>query len=184
MQKIIAFYSPYPRAGKTTAAVLLLQKYGFKLLSFANPISVFVSRVIEKTEAYDWRKAFHNKNEPITGLDGASWRDFMIAFGQAGRSVYQNVWADIVKTEIIKNPSQNFVIDDLRFQNEYEMLKEQGAKLVRVANPDRKIVKSETEGLLEDYRFDYYLPNDHTSLFAYQSYINIMMKILWPEEYE
>ena len=66
MRKIIAFYSPYPRAGKTTAAVLLLQKYGFKLLSFANPISVCVSRVIEKTE-------------------------------------------------IIKNPSQNFVIDDLRF---------------------------------------------------------------------
>ena len=73
------------------------------------------------------------------------------------------------------------VIDDLRFPNEYVMLKDKGAKIVRVTNPEREIVKTETEGLLEGFAFDYKLVNYKRSIDEYHAQINEMMSELWPQ---
>ena len=72
------------------------------------------------------------------------------------------------------------VIDDLRFPNEYTMLKDIGAKIVRITNPEREIVKTETEGLLEGFAFDYELVNYKRSLEEYRTQIDKMMSELWP----
>lgn len=182
MSKIIAFYSSRPQVGKSTAANYLFHGYGFSPLSFADPIANFVAGIMVKIRPCEWQNISNYKDKPIMEFNGASWRDFMIAFGQAGRSVYQNVWVDIVKTEIIQNPSRNFVIDDLRFPNEYKMLKEQGAKIVHIEDlRERPVRNYETEGRLNELDFDYYLTNETKTFDAYHRRIDVMMKCLWPD---
>ena len=56
------------------------------------------------------------------------------------------------------------------------MLKEQGAKLVKIVNPDRELIKSETEGLLEGCKFDYQLSNGQDNFLEYQMKLDAMMK--------
>ena len=72
------------------------------------------------------------------------------------------------------------IIDYLRFPNEYVMLKDKGAKIVRITNPEREIVKTETEGLLEGFEFDYELINCKRSLEEYRTQLYEMMDKLWP----
>ena len=56
-----------------------------------------------------------------------------------------------------------------------------GAKIVRITNPEREIVKAETEGLLEGFDFDYELVNYNRSIKEYQAQIDKMMSELWPQ---
>ena len=60
------------------------------------------------------------------------------------------------------------------------MLRDEGAKIVRITNPDREIIKTETEALLEDYEFDYQLINYKRGVAEYQAQLDEMIKKLWP----
>ena len=173
-RKIIAFYSPYTRAGKSTAAVCLS---GFAPYSFANMVKDFTKRILGKLGF-----KFFEKDIPIAEIGSATPRDLWKAFANAGRAVYPNIWVDIGRYDIKRiTRLQNIAIDDLRFPNEYTMLKDIGAKIVRITNPEREIVKTEIEGLLEGFEFDYELINCKRSLEEYRTQIDKMMRELWPQ---
>ena len=42
---------------------------------------------------------------------------------------YDGVWVSFVKKKIIDNPDKNFVIPDVRFENEVEVIKGMGGKV-------------------------------------------------------
>ena len=174
-RKIIAFYSPYKRAGKTTAAVVCLS--GFAPYSFANMVKDFTKRILGKLGF-----KFFEKDIPIAEIGGATPRDLWKAFANAARAVYPDIWVDIGRYDIKRITClQNVAIDDLRFPNEYTMLKDIGTKIDRITNPEREIVKTDTEGLLEGFEFDYELVNDKRSIDEYHAQINEMMSELWPQ---
>ena len=60
------------------------------------------------------------------------------------------------------------------------MLRDEGAKIVRITNPGREIIKTETEGLLEGYEFDFELVNYKRGEEEYQTQLDEMIKKLWP----
>ena len=60
------------------------------------------------------------------------------------------------------------------------MLREEGAKIVRITNPGLKIIESETESLLECFEFDYELVNYKRSIEEYEAQLAEMMRELWP----
>ena len=68
----------------------------------------------------------------------------------------------------------------LSLSNEYAMLREEGAKIVRITNPGLKIIESETESLLECFEFDYELVNYKRSIEEYEAQLAEMMCELWP----
>ncbi|MBR1603207.1 MAG: hypothetical protein IJ667_07195 [Synergistaceae bacterium] len=172
-RKIIAFYSPYTSAGKTTAVMCLS---GFALYSFANMVKDFTKRIFGKQGF-----KFFEKDIPIAEMGSATPRDLWKAFANAGRAVYPDIWVDIGRYDIKRiTRLQNVAIDDLRFPNEYAMLKDIGAKIVRITNPEREIIKTETEGLLEGFDFDCELVNYKRSLEEYRTQIGKMMSELWP----
>ena len=175
-RKILAFYAPYTGAGKSTAAKLLEDDESI-ILSFADPLYYYAEYLAPQLSA---KKA--DKNQPLVEFGGKSLRDFLIYFGQAGREFYPDIWSEEIRRNIYFNKDDlNIIIDDLRFPNEYAMLREEGAKIVRLTNPGREIIKSETEALLEDYEFDYQLINyKRGRIEEYQTQLAVMMRELWP----
>lgn len=181
-RKILAFYSPYPGAGKSEAAQYIWGKYHFARFSFAEPLRRFVNNVV-----WGVGEIFDEKDKPLEKLNDATLRDLLIAFGMAGRAVYPDIWAEILRREIHRVDHYDeeklrfpkVVIDDLRFPNEYAMLREECAKIVRITTPDREIVPSETEALLEGYGFDAELVNDKGSMLDYKKQLDTLMKELF-----
>ncbi|MBQ7264201.1 MAG: hypothetical protein IJR14_10860 [Synergistaceae bacterium] len=188
---IAAFYSPYRGAGKSTAAALLrgiifgmVRGHGIcgdSAESFACPIRMCVAGILSHVTP---RRRRQGKDEPIAELGGATERDLMLAIGQAGRGVYTDIWADVVRRAIRKNPDVDFVIDDLRFPNEYAMLREEGAKIIRIVVPGREPEEAEAEGLLEGREPDAEIVNEMGGLEKLTDVLEDMARRLWPERFE
>ena len=179
-RKILAFYSPYPGAGKTTAAkYFMVSKVNFLTLSFAAPIREIIAFMMSWPHRISpYLPEIDDKNVIIPEL-GASYRELMAQFGAAGRRANENMWVNISKRILYSN-GLNYAIDDLRFPNEYAMLRDEGAKIVRIVNPDREIIPSETEALLEGYEFDVELVNDKQDLDNYHAQLDKLLANLWP----
>ena len=172
--KILAFYAPYTGAGKSTAANYLNSNdINVFIMSFADPLYSFAGDITNASR--------YAKNEKFDEFGGKSLRDFLIHFGMAGREFYADIWSKKLRRKIkyFRN-SFNIVIDDLRFPNEYAMLREEGAKIVRITNPGHVIIKSDTEAQLEGYKFDYELINYKRGLEEYRTQLDEMMRELWP----
>ncbi|MCR5346179.1 MAG: hypothetical protein K6E38_00205 [Fretibacterium sp.] len=185
---IIAFYSPYPGAGKTTAAEYIKKtRPEFAILSFADTLRDIVGSVFYKTH-HDNAAVYTEKDFPRVELGGHSYRDFLLAFGAAGRRLCPNIWVDCLKYDIESYMRdvygiEGVVIDDLRFPNEYAMLREKGARIIRITNPGREIVPSEAEALLEGWEFDAQLVNDPLrGPEHYHAQLDALIATLWPEK--
>lgn len=103
----------------------------------------------------------------------------MKAFGALGRDLYPDIWADMFVETARRAPGHCFVVDDLRFPNEYAVLREEGAKIVRLTVPRREIVPSATEALLEGYEFDAELENTMDGLDIFRVEVWRLVKELW-----
>jgi hypothetical protein len=98
---------------------------------------------------------------------GVSPRHIMQTLGtEWGRNqVYPNVWTDIALTqaEKLRNQGINVVIDDMRFPNEYDLVKHVGGQAWRINRPGTDAVNGHgSEGLLEGNDFSVNIENDKT----------------------
>ena len=59
-------------------------------------------------------------------------RTLLTQIGTSMRSIDENVWVNCVKNCILQSKHQHWVVDDLRYKNEYDMLKELGFKIIRL----------------------------------------------------
>lgn len=176
-RKILAFYSPYPRAGKTTAQKCILFSNGVRRCSFAAPIRGIVSSLFSQLDIH---YPGNFKDTPLLDIPGKrTIRDFLIAFGQAGRSVWPDIWVELLRREIREASEGIVVVDDLRMPNEYAMLREEGAKIVRITVPGRMIVPSETEGCLEGCAFDGELENTMDGVWPFYGKVWDLVEGLW-----
>lgn len=176
-RKILAFYSPYPRAGKTTAQKCILFSNGVRRCSFAAPIRGIVYSLFSQLNIH---YPGNFKDTPLSDIPGGrTIRDFLIAFGQAGRSVWPDIWVELLRREIRETSEEIVLVDDLRMPNEYAMLREEGAKIVRITVPGRMIVPSETEGRLEGNTFDAELENTMDGLGTFYGKVWALVEGLW-----
>lgn len=162
---IIAFYSPYPGAGKTTAQTELLywppDGRGVMTESFAEPIkdsliNIFGSKVFTSCDTAD-------KGGPMPEF-GFSARDAMIHFGESFKALDPDIWVKVLMRKVRMNQRRGFltVIDDLRFPNEYAALRNAGAILIRIEREGVKRERIPSEGLLDDFDFDATILNNTT----------------------
>lgn len=127
MRTIIAFTGP-KGSGKTTAADVWVELYGFKKLSLAAPIKEFFHDVFELNTADP--QSFYNKDHSLITLE---WygpvatsrpRKFMQLAGDFAKkmALSTNVFVDYLICKI--KPGENIVIDDLRYPFEAKRLRE------------------------------------------------------------
>lgn len=139
MHRIVAFCG-FAAAGKTTAANVLVNDFGYEKISFADPLKDAVSSV------FGWSR------ERLSGLkkEDRAWREEPDAFWSealgktvtprwalqfVGTELFRNhlshdVWAIALEARLHNRPDAKFVIDDCRFQNEQFTIKQCGGTLV------------------------------------------------------
>ena len=101
--------------GKTTIANILVEKYGFVRLSFAAKLKEVAAEILGRP------------------IDKTRDRLFLQTIGAAVRMFDTSAWIRHVWRELRKLPRDaNVVIDDVRYLNEAEFLRDHGFVLVRL----------------------------------------------------
>jgi hypothetical protein len=128
--KILSFYGPQ-RAGKSESAKAVAALPGWHRVSFAGPLYAMMSTLLG-TEARDLPK-----HEPLDALCGRTLRQALQSLGtEWGRGMIgDTIWLEVMVRrveELRKDGAVGVVIDDLRFANEYQLLRDMEACIVQV----------------------------------------------------
>lgn len=191
--------SGWKGSGKDTVASYLVKEYGFTQLSFAaklkdlvastygvpredldNPTKKEMPLVTYPAIPTDpFSEAVHImlKDELKSGF----WtpRALCILEGSIKRAVHPNFWVKTVVEEIINNQYQDkFVISDMRYQSEADILKlllnNKNLHTVRVERYDTITTNDPSERNLDAYKFDFLLFNQSTKEDLYEQVDHIM----------
>lgn len=172
MPKIIALTGK-PGSGKDTLADHLVKHHGFRKLSFAEPVyrgveamnpwivememplldvlnNLRIDYGLSPSEA--WRRAKDNIPE---------CRRWLQVYGtEGGRDIHgEDCWINVLLGRIREGASP-VVISDLRFPNEAEALRNQGAHLYRIHRPGHNVVNEHaSERYYEAIAVDYVINN-------------------------
>ena len=189
----------FQSAGKDTIAHLLINKYGFKKLSFATAVKDIVSIM------FGWPR---DKLEGLTKED-RQWRETIdtwwahklqmpqltpryvlqyIATDLFRNHFHPEIWITIVEKQL--NQFENIVITDCRFENEINLIIKYGAKIINVYKENHewvykykmgeevkeieKMHRSEYEWIRCHY--DYEVSNNGTIDELYEKIIDIIEK--------
>ena len=106
------------RVGKDTSCDYLIKKYGGIKLSFAEPlykILNYAQGVCHFSET---------KDRKFLQFIGTEW----------ARTINANVWVDLLIEQLNTTEDSNVYVADLRFKNEFEVLKQHGFVCVHIKN--------------------------------------------------
>jgi len=146
-------------AGKGTVADILVDQ-GFKKVSFADKLKDGVSTIFgwersmlegDTDESRAWRELRDDFWSNETQME-ISPRLVLQLFGTdcMRDGFYDGVWVSLLKKTILDNPEQNYVVPDVRFENEVNMLHDIGGEVWEVKRgPDPQwLIEYETTGVV------------------------------------
>jgi len=129
-------------SGKGTVADYLIKSHQFQKISFADKLKDAVSTLFDwdrnllegkTTESRQWREKTdeywtNEINREITP------RYVLQVFGTEcmREGFFDGIWVSLVKKKILDNPDTNWVIPDVRFPNEVDMIKSIGGKVIKI----------------------------------------------------
>jgi hypothetical protein len=120
-------------SGKGTVADILVNEHNFTKISFADKLKDGVASVFgwdrqmlegATDESRQWRETVDSFWTKETGRT-VTPRLILQEFGTEcmRKGFYDGIWVSVIKQQIVSNPDTNFVIPDVRFPNEANMLK-------------------------------------------------------------
>ena len=129
-------------SGKSTVADALINQYGFVKISYADRLKDTVSAM------FDWDRGMIEGDT----THSRKWRDTpdewwsnelgyeftpRIALQRTGTDCMRNgmddrIWTLVVKKTMMDNPNTNFVVPDIRFYNERDLVRELGGNIWRI----------------------------------------------------
>lgn len=167
MSTLIGLYSPCMGSGKTELTNVLVDLHGYTPVKFAGTLKSMIRTLLvdagsSPLEAFEYTEG--SRKEEIIPFFGVTTRYLMQTLGtEWGRNqVKGTVWIDVAKAKIQKllDYGHNVVVDDMRFPNEFQAIKDLGGLTVRVIRPGLADTTGHTsEGQLEHLEFDYNLVN-------------------------
>ena len=98
-------------SGKTTLANELSKQYGLQIHSFANYVKYYATEIF----------GMEYKN-----------RKLIQTFAEKMKDIDSDVWINMLDKKLSSTNYDNIVIDDLRFQNEYDYLRKNDFLIVRL----------------------------------------------------
>jgi len=130
----------YAGVGKTTTANVLVEEHDFMKMSFAHPIKLMVMELLSyagKDHIECLEMVYGNQKEvPSDALCGHTPRFAMQTLGtEWGRHIMAgDFWINVTKGAVQKYLAynDNVVLDDIRFQNEIDMIHDLGGKVIQI----------------------------------------------------
>lgn len=136
MPNIIVLFG-HQQVGKSTTARSLADVHDYRRVSFADPLYAMVGALLGITPE-EARKL--PKEEPIPGLDGKTLRFTLQTLGtEWGREmISSSLWLNTARRTInrLTRAGSDVVVDDCRFEDEYRMLLDLGAKFILLSRDD------------------------------------------------
>ena len=172
-------------SGKGTVADILVEQHNYEKLSFADKLKDGVSSVFgwnremlegDTEESRKWREEADKFWTEETG-ETITPRLILQLFGTdcMRNGFFDGIWVSLVKQELLKNKQKNYVIPDVRFENEAKMIRSLGGKICQVRRgPDPlwfRLYKDlgeiptdvhKSEWAWANIQMDYILSNDTT----------------------
>ena len=145
----------YAQSGKDTFASILVEKYGFTRLAFADKVRELALEIRPSLRTpygvEDWDEL--KKEESV--------RELLQDLGLGVRKVIDShTWIDLVMEQII-DTEQNVVITDVRFPNEVAAIKAAGGEVGRISRPGVVAVNDHiSEHALDGISLDFEIQND------------------------
>ena len=173
-------------SGKGTVADILVEQHNYEKLSFADKLKDGVSSVFgwdremlegDTDESRKWREEEDKFWTEETG-ETVTPRLILQLFGTdcMRNGFYDGIWVSLVKQELLKNKDKNYVIPDVRFENEAKMIRSLGGRICQVRRgPDplwfrlykdlgqEPIDIHKSEWAWANVQMDYILANDGTT---------------------
>lgn len=153
--------SGYAQSGKDEIAKILLEE-GFERAAFAdtlrealmalNPLAGYGVFLKDVVTMLGWEDAKRNYPEV---------RRLLQRMGtEAGRDIFgEQIWVN--KTLGKLDPQKNYIITDVRFQNEADAIRDLGGQMWRVTRPSHGPINSHSSEIdLDNYVFDYTVENN------------------------
>jgi hypothetical protein len=127
---IIGFSGP-AGAGKSTAAKHLVDNCGFTLVKFAGPLKAMLRAIIPGDDVNEWIEG--SLKETVHPVLGQTPRHAMQTLGtEWGRNCMgQDFWVKLARESIL-SAGDDVVIDDVRFQNEVDLIRSLGGKVIQI----------------------------------------------------
>lgn len=147
----------------------------YKMEAFANPIKNIVSAItgilVNKLDDEKYKSA----ESPIKGFTN---RELLTSIGSKFKVMFgEDIWVNILERDRINKLSYNYVITDVRFPNEVEMLKKHDAIFIKVVRPgieEGDDISETSVDLCNDY--NHLIINDDTLEELIDKVYNIMIK--------
>ena len=139
-------------SGKTTCSSFLVENFGFRKISLADPVyqvvlnidkyhpeelyKKFLEPYINPPLPADKRQKFIQVIEKINEIpkETPKPRKRLQWFGTEGgrNTIDKDIWIDILLEKVRQNPKQKIVIDDVRFVNEAKKLRKAGFFIIKL----------------------------------------------------
>lgn len=134
--KIVAF-TGLPRSGKDTAADYLVREHGFKRLAFAAPLKAAAALLLGR-EVWEMEGLHGFDREAILPEWGFSTRWFLQKLGTEclRDQIAPDFW--IKRMERNLQPDGEYVITDVRFDNEAALVRAHGGTIIHIVRPGIK----------------------------------------------
>jgi dephospho-CoA kinase len=178
--KLIIGFTGAKGVGKSTAAKYLT-KYGFHRMSFASPLKEAVTKI------FGWTDECYNpeKKEVVTdwGITPRTalqvigtdiFRDQLTNYFPTIKLSESSIWIEKMAQQISSTNHTMIVIDDIRYQDEYDMIKRVGGIVIKL-EPKPELWMERSSGSMDEKKidthqselgikkYDYLIPNDPKS---------------------
>lgn len=169
---LIALYSSSMRSGKSTVAHMLTERLHGVTHSFATPlyhlvISIAAPFLGGESVVRQWLADERKDHGLIPGL-GTTLRHMLQTLGTTwGRDcIHRDLWVLLARKKASEALLRSSVIfDDMRFLNEFDMVRSVGGWCIRIDRPgEARGDTSIGEGLLDHHTFDATIRNDGSLL--------------------
>lgn len=158
METIIIGISGKKRSGKDTVAKLIANHLDCDILSFATPVKEVTALMMgyEKDEFL----SDNCKDKIYTFIDGKTitGRELLQMVGTdcMRNIINETVWITNMNNRILSSKKKYIIIPDVRFDNEYNYIKNNNGIIIRTERTDLKSNDTHiSENMLDNYHFDY-----------------------------
>lgn len=155
-------------SGKDTLGKLFMSKYNYKRLAYADPLKTVCKCIFgfNDDQLYGDKKEIDDefwKTTPRKVLQYVGTNMFREHMKNIIPHIENNIWVEVVKKQILderkQNPNATFVITDIRFENEAQLIRDLGGIVIKLKRNDSEIIidnhasEQEIDMLYADYEF-------------------------------